>query len=627
MAAQHLAQRLVHEVGDAVVAHGAGALLAVHPGNEHVAQLHRTFHDAALVAMDAGLDLHRVFHHHAGSLVAQLAGVAHLAAAFGVERRVVQHDHHVVACLGVRDGRAVHVQGRDLGVLAHQVLVAVEGGGVARVLQAGGHLELGSGAGLLTLAVHGGVEARLVHGHTTLAADVGRQVQREAEGVVQLEGGLAVDATAAPGVRGECGLQDLHAVGNGLEEAFFFLLQHLGHAHGLAPQFGVGVAHLGGQGLHQLVEEGLARAQLVAVADGTAGDAAQHVATAFVARNHPVHHGERAGADVIGNHLQRRRQQVDVASAARSHYGVARGQQQVAEQVDLVVAVHVLQHRGQALQAHARVHTGLGQPVHGAVFGAVELHEDVVPDLDVTVAILLGATGRAACHLGAVVIEDLGARPARAGVTHHPEVVGHVASALVVTDAHDALSWQADHLQPDVVGLVVLGIDRGPELVLGQLEVLGQQLPGKRDGVVLEVVAEREVAQHLEESVVARGVAHVLQVVVLAAGADALLRRSRPRVRALVEAQEHVLELVHACVREQQRGVVARHHGAGGHGLVALGLEELQEGGADVGGFHGELKFRSMRVEDAADEGSLSSKRWGLQSRTATPARRAAAAS
>jgi hypothetical protein len=53
----------------------------------------------------------------------------------------------------------------------------------------------------------------------------------------------------------------------------------------------------------------------------------------------------------------------------------------------------------------------------------------------------------------------------------------------------------------------------------------GEQLPGVGDRLALEVVAEAEVAQHLEERVVARGVADVLQVVVLAAGAHAALRR------------------------------------------------------------------------------------------------------
>ena len=78
----------------------------------------------------------------------------------------------------------------------------------------------------------------------------------------------------------------------------------------VAPQLGVGLAHLGGQRRHQRVEEGLARAQLVAVADGAAGDAAQHVAAALVAGDHAVGDGEGAGADVVGDDLQRRRRRV-----------------------------------------------------------------------------------------------------------------------------------------------------------------------------------------------------------------------------------------------------------------------------------------------------------------------------
>ena len=365
------------------------------------------------------------------------------------------------------------------------------------------------------------------------------------------------------------------------------MLEHLGHARHLALQLGVGLAHGGGQRGHQRVEEGLARAQLVAVADAAARDAAQHVAAALVARDHAVGDGEGAGADVVGNDLQRRRGRVDLGATGGGLHGGLRGVEQEGEEVDLVVAVHVLQHRGQPLQAHAGVHAGLGQLVHHTVFGAVELHEDVVPDLDVAVAVFVGAARRAAGDIRPVVVEDLGAGAAGAGVAHHPEVVAHVATTLVVADAHDALGRHADDLVPDLVGLVVLGVHGHPELVLGQLEVLGEQLPRVGNGVVLEVVAEAEVAQHLEEGVVARGVAHVLQVVVLAAGADALLAGGGAAVGPLVEAQEHVLELVHAGVGEQQRRVVARHHRRAGHDGVALALEVVQEGGADLGGFHG----------------------------------------
>ena len=270
---------------------------------------------------------------------------------------------------------------------------------------------------------------------------------------------------------------------------------------------------------------------------------------------------------------------------ARVDDALGRGEQRH-EQVDLVVRVHVLQHRGQPLEAHAGVDARLRQLVHHPRVVAVELHEDVVPDLDVAIAVLVGRSRRAAGDLRPVVVEDLAARAARAGVAHHPEVVGGEARALVVADANDPLGGQADLVLPDVVGLVVLGVHGRPEPVGRQLVDLGQQLPGELQRVLLEVVAEREVAEHLEEGVMARGVADVLEVVVLAAGADALLRRRGADVGSLVEAEEDVLELVHPGVGEQQRRVVARDDRARRHDRVALRLEELQERRTDLGGFH-----------------------------------------
>ena len=44
------------------------------------------------------------------------------------------------------------------------------------------------------------------------------------------------------------------------------------------------------------------------------------------------------------------------------------GLDQVLEQVDLVVGMHVLQHRGDALEAHAGVDRRLGQRMHHAGF-------------------------------------------------------------------------------------------------------------------------------------------------------------------------------------------------------------------------------------------------------------------
>jgi hypothetical protein len=204
------------------------------------------------------------------------------------------------------------------------------------------------------------------------------------------------------------------------------------------------------------------------------------------------------------------------------------------EQVDLVVRVHVLQHCRDALQAHAGVDAGFGERREDAFRVPVILHEHEVPDLDVAVAVRLRGSRRAAGDARAVVVEDLAAGAAGPGVGHLPEVVGLVLlPARLVADAHDALARHLDVVRPQVEGFVVGLVHRDPEPLGRESVHLRQQLPGVADRILLEVIAEAEVAQHLEEGVVARGVADVLQVVVLAAGAHAPLRGGSAGIGAL----------------------------------------------------------------------------------------------
>ncbi len=98
----------------------------------------------------------------------------------------------------------------------------------------------------------------------------------------------------------------------------------------------------------------------------------------------------------------------------------------------------------------------------------------------------------------------------------------------------------------------------------------------------LEIIAEGEIAQHLEEGVVAGGVADVLQIVVLAAGAHAFLRRGGAHVVALLDAGEDVLELHHAGIGEHQGGIVARHQRARRHDLMAVALEIVEKSPPNV---------------------------------------------
>jgi hypothetical protein len=104
---------------------------------------------------------------------------------------------------------------------------------------------------------------------------------------------------------------------------------------------------------------------------------------------------------------------------------------------------------------------------------------------------------------------------------------------------------------PDLQRLIVFLIDGHPQPDRIDPEVVRKEVPREMDGLGLEVVAEREVAEHLEEGVVASGVPHVLEVIVLATHAEALLRGSCPLVGPHVGAEEYVLELHHPRVHEE----------------------------------------------------------------------------
>ena len=174
----------------------------------------------------------------------------------------------------------------------------------------------------------------------------------------------------------------------------------------------------------------------------------------------------------------------------------------------------------------------------------------------------------------AAIEVDLGAAAARAGVAHLPEVV--VGAQLL-----DAIGRQV--LPPDLVGLFVArdvgvaGEDGRVQLVLGQFPHVGELRPGEADGFFLEVVAEREVAEHLEERVMPQRRPDVVEVVVLAAHPHALLRGRRSLVVPPFASEEQVFELVHPGVREQQRRVVVRHERRTGHDPVPLSGEEIKE--------------------------------------------------
>jgi len=211
----------------------------------------------------------------------------------------------------------------------------------------------------------------------------------------------------------------------------------------------------------------------------------------------------------------------------------------------------------EGLAGGERVGCGLGGGIDYG--GTVELHEDQVPDFDVAGVVVAEGLVDSRMFRGfhAHVIEDFGARAAGAGFAHLPEVVFQAV-------LEDALLGHAG-LNPVAPGLVVprhtvSAFEYGHvQTVLGDAEPLGagDQFPGERDGVALEVVAKGEVAEHFKKGVMAARKAHVLKIIMLAAGANALLRRGRTRVVAPLRAEKQVFELVHSGVGKSSVGSLA----------------------------------------------------------------------
>src|SRR5690606_1522494 len=140
---------------------------------------------------------------------------------------LVEDDDAALARAERLDRRSLAVQGRDARRRG-EFLVAAEPRGFAAVLERRAGAKAPRGPRLLALAGHGRLEARLVHAHARLAADIGREIEGKAVGVMQAKGRLAVEARPfPPAQRREGRLEDLHSVGDRLEEALLLEPQHL----------------------------------------------------------------------------------------------------------------------------------------------------------------------------------------------------------------------------------------------------------------------------------------------------------------------------------------------------------------------------------------------------------------
>src|ERR1700738_3719960 len=237
--------------------------------------------------------------------------------------------------------------------------------------------------------------------------------------------------------------------------------------------------------------------------------------------------------------------------------------------------MHALHHCSNALQTHARIDRRFRQWSQLPIRRTLKLHEHEIPDLNVTIALFVRRTGRPAWNSRPVVVENLAAGATRTRIAHSPEV-------RLLTKSSETLGWDANVLEPDVRRLIVITKHRDPKTRGIEFQPAREEVPRESDGIALEVVSKRKVTQHFEECMVPRRIADILQIVVLATRADAPLARSGADIVTLLLAQEHVLELDHAGIGEQQCGVISRNERARRHDRMAVLAEKLQEGAAYV---------------------------------------------
>ena len=105
-----------------------------------------------------------------------------------------------------------------------------------------------------------------------------------------------------------------------------------------------------------------------------------------------------------------------------------------------------------------------------------------------------------------------------------------------------------------------------------EAELRGEELVAPGDGLGLEVVVERPVAEHLEEREVRR-VAHGVDV----ARADAFLHVGEARAGGMRHLSHQIRhERVHARRGEEHRRVILGNHTRAGNARMSLRLEEAQ---------------------------------------------------
>ena len=476
-----------------------------------------------------------------------------------MEGVVVEDDRHFLAVAGFADFDAFLAEHGNRRFDSRFVVDQFRLVQLGRIRRSdfGRYFGMGS-AGPFLLFLHGFLEAVFIDFEALFAGDFFGQFHGEAIRIVEFEDFSASEDFVVAHM-GHHIVEQFHALCQGSAELFFFCIDNLFDEGFVFPRFRIFIAEDVQYRINETGQEEILDPQKTAEADGTAQDTAQDITTAFIGRQDAIGNHKSNSADMVGNdlhgHLLAR---IIVIAAGNSDNFFDDWE----DEVRFKVRFFLLDDRSQSFQTAARIDVLLGQRFVLAVFSAVVLGEDEVPDFQVAVAVAADGTRRfAAASFRAEVIEDFTVRTARA-FADFPEVIVEFENPFVS---------QANHIMPVVIGFFVIGIDGDIQFIRIQFQDFGQEFPGPGNGFFLEVVAKGEIAQHFKERMVTGRTAYVVDIV----SADALLTR-RDAVRRRYELTREIwFERCHAGADEEQAGVVFRNERKTVQDQVLLALKEL----------------------------------------------------
>ncbi len=280
---------------------------------------------------------------------------------------------------------------------------------------------------------------------------------------------------------------------------------------------------------------------------------------------------------MVGHHTHGHIAALILAVAPAGHFGYLTDKR--LKDVGIVIALLPLKDHAKPLEAHTRIDMAMRELLEGAVGLAVVLHEDEVPYLDDLrmVAVHQFPSGHGGTLLGGTKVEmNFATRSARARIAHLPEIILLIA-AQDTFFGNEPLPIVVRFAVERHTVLFASFEDRDIELFLRKSVYLREQLPRPLDRLLLEVVAEGPVAEHLEHGVMVGIVPHLVEVVVFPRNTQTLLCVGHTRIFRRAVAQKNILELVHARIGKHQCRVILYDHRCRRDDGMLLAPEKFQE--------------------------------------------------